>query len=366
MLARDPSFQRKDADAAFADDELRVVPGVRGCIWTVRGADSALALQVASGLARKRTVRDLEKAESSADEAAAVGREILRALAEKPMGTHELAKALPEGVVRSLGAPGKRIGLSTTLPPSIRLLEFDGRVRRRPVGLRVEAERYDWELATVEQRVGPDASECQAEQAVAMARRYFEQAGPATLDEFANYTGFGKRLCRSAIAEIGVVSLHVDGLDGEFFVLPEHAGDVSSVAPVSKTDVHLLATLDNYLMHRRDPGRLLVAPEHQDRETLAMTGHKMIRLGDSRWSRLRPIISGGEWLGSWGWDPDTAELVWGTLSPVDDEVRAAIETKASLTAAFITEQLDGAARTNSIDGEKGRNRRLAYIASLNR
>lgn len=247
-----------------------MVPGVRGCIWTVLGEDAALALRIAGSLSRKRRVRDLEQAGSSEAEATELGAEILRVLAHKPMGTKDLSKALPEGLVRSLGPAGKKVGLSTTLPPSVRLLEFDGRVRRRPEGLRVEGERYDWEVAATDQRIGADASDDQAEQALAIGRRYFREVGPATLEEFALYTGFGKRVCRAAVQALELATVRIGELETEFFATPEQVEALTCAPSVPRADVHLLSCLDNFLTHRRDPGALLSDPGEHDRPVLTM------------------------------------------------------------------------------------------------
>jgi len=48
--------------------------------------------------------------------------------------------------VRSLGEKGKKLGLSSTLPPALRTLEFEGRIERTLEGGRLDSERYLWRL----------------------------------------------------------------------------------------------------------------------------------------------------------------------------------------------------------------------------
>ncbi len=124
---------------------------------------------------------------------------------------------------------------------------------------------------------------------------------------------------------------------------------MSTVKPALRTEIHLLATLDNYLTHRRDPVRRLVGPGHHEREAIE-TGTREIQLGDSRRPMVSLIISDGESIGFWAWNSDEARLVWGSLDPIESDVREAIEAKGELTVAFIREQFDGVARANSTDG----------------
>ena len=48
--------------------------------------------------------------------------QLVAALADGPIATTRMRKGLPECVVRSLGPAGKRVGLSSTLPPALRAL----------------------------------------------------------------------------------------------------------------------------------------------------------------------------------------------------------------------------------------------------
>ncbi|MCA9537554.1 MAG: winged helix DNA-binding domain-containing protein [Myxococcales bacterium] len=127
LRARLPEFSMAEVHAAIAAGELRVSPAARGCIYLVPQADLALALRMADLLSRRRNARELEKVGVPESEIEAIGDAVLAAL-DAPLTTAEVRKALPDGLVRSLGAVGKKVGLSSPLPSALRALDFAGHI----------------------------------------------------------------------------------------------------------------------------------------------------------------------------------------------------------------------------------------------
>ncbi len=146
LRARIPGLQRAELDAAVERGDLRVLPSVRGCIYLVPRRVQAASLRLAAHLGRKRTEREQEKTGIRPGELEQVGNAVIDALAAGPMTPTQLRQALPEGLVRSLGEVGKKVGLSSTLPPALRALEFAGRLERAFVGRRLDSEQYLWRL----------------------------------------------------------------------------------------------------------------------------------------------------------------------------------------------------------------------------
>lgn len=361
MLARDPKLTRPEVDRLFADGELRVVPGVRGCIWTVRSDEAGLAVAVASAQSGRRLERDLEKAGSSLEEARTVGVRVVETLAESPASTRSLASALPDDAVRSLGDAGKKVGITTTLPPALRLLEFDGTIARRLESGRLEGERYEWFLADGGAAVSAAPTD-PVEQASALARLYFDWAGPSSFDDFVRWSGVNKGPAKKAVAAVGLVEVEVEEL-GACLCLPEQAADVVSGIPLADDEVHLLPTMDNLLTLRQRPGRVFAAAVDQDVELIGM-GSRMTTVGECNWLSERPLFVAGRWAGVWDWDAEAGAVIWAGFRPLSSAAEAAIEAQATRVARFVRDDLDGQARTTSIDGDKSQRRRVERVRTL--
>ena len=339
MRARVAGLTRGDVDAGLGDDRLWVVPGVRGCIWLVPAADVPLALQVSESQAKRTLVRNLEKLGSSEAELRTLGERVVEHLANGPLTPDALRKALGALVV-SYGDAGKKLGVTTNLPSALRLLEWDGAIRRRHVGGRLDSERYAWEIPDVSplslgERPGDDQAQVQA-----LVERFFSWAAPATLEEFVGWSKVAKGRSKKAIAALG---------------LPEHELDGATVygEPLddAKEGLSFLPAQDNLLSLRSSPA-LLAAPEHHDLELIGM-GKGTVPLEKARWMFHRVMVLDGRLVGFWEWDRDRQDIVGVELEPVGAELEA--------LSAFIREQLDGEARANGIDGPKSQKKRVDWV-----
>jgi len=94
----------------MAADDLWVVPGVRGCIWLLQRSDVSLALKVSDLQARRRIQRDMAKLDVPEQHLHDLGAAAAEALAGGAVTPDALRSALPDGLVRSLGEPGKKLG----------------------------------------------------------------------------------------------------------------------------------------------------------------------------------------------------------------------------------------------------------------
>lgn len=356
LFARTGGLRRSDVDAALADGRLWVVPGVRGCIWLVPDADRALALRVSEVQARRRNERDMEKLEVPQGELAALANHVVAALEAGPMSPDALRDALPEGSVRRLGAAGKKIGHNTTLPTALRQLEWAGKLRRIHVGGRVDTSRYEWALS--EEDLVAGASGDAETQAVALARRYFDWAGPASLTEFVEWTGVKRRDARAAIAALELDEVRIESRGDVSYVV----GGALDTPPAPDDAVYLLPAQDNHLAFR-DGLAALVDPRHHDHEVVVMGGRTQ-PLGKARWVIQRPIVHRGALVGFWEYDPDAGAIVYAGLDPLTGEVADRVAGRASALGGFITAQLDGAARSLSTDSDKAIEQRVDALRAL--
>lgn len=356
MAMRVPGFRREMLDAALADGRVAVVPGVRGCIWLVPRADLGLCLRVSAASARKRLVRELDQAGVDEAELGRIGDAALAVLdARGALTTDALRDALPDGLVRSLGDVGKKKGHNTNFPAALRLLEWDGRIRRILQGHVVDTTTYEWTLTTPAEVGLPDAPEDEADQARALAERFFAWAGVATVDEFIGWAKIGKRVARSA----------VDALDLEDVDVEELGASKAWPGALDGGDddgVYLLPSQDNLFSLRGAPG-LLADGRHQDRQLMGMGGRK-VTVAKAGWMMQRPVVFRGEWIGLWEWDRETQEIVVAGFDDPTSEIVESCRTTCAGLRPVLAEDLGGEARANSIDGVKSQRARAAAVRAM--
>ena len=133
VRARRPGLTRAELDTAAEQHAVQVVPAVRGCMYLVPRRDVPLALRVADLLSRPRAEREHEKAGIRPGEVEEVANAAVQVLEERgPLTTDALRRALPDGLVRSLGEAGKKVGISSPLPPRRRAWVNSCSGRREP------------------------------------------------------------------------------------------------------------------------------------------------------------------------------------------------------------------------------------------
>lgn len=344
---------------AVAQDALWVVPGVRNCIWVVPAADVPLALCTSRLLQTRAHARDLAKVDVDDAEMDRVCQAVRAALEDGPLETTKLGELLrADGVVRSLGDAGKKIGLTTTLPPALRALEWAGAIRRRPLDLRLDSNRYTWEPAPAAHAAALTLDD--ASIATALLTRFLTWAGPSTLDAFVAWSGLGKRLAKAAWAKAALAEVAIDGLEGPHAVLEPDTLAAALDGP--RGHARLITGQDN-LPTLQGSAAPLVDPAHHDYATLRIGG-KTAPLGTTRWLNQRPVVVDGTVVGFWDYDEAKHVVRAGTFDAAGSAVQAAIAAQADALGPRITHELDGVAKSTAIDGAKSRARRLAALDGL--
>lgn len=331
-------------DAVLAG-ELRVTPAVRGCIYLVPRDHAPLALAVSEEQARPRLHKDLAKAGASVEEAAAVADAVVEALAGGPLTTDALRRALPDGVVRSLGDAGKKAGVTTTLPPALRLAEWDGRVERFLPGGRVDTERYLWRRAGGRAPT-PEGPPLHAE----LARVFLSQAGPATVDELAAWSGLTKTQAKAAIAATKAAPVRIEG-HGDAWVMPEDLD-----APVEGGAEARLLPMEDVALVWRGGAAALTDPAHHGVPIERWGRGSGTTIGDVAHPMSRLLMVGDTVVGLWEWDGAGDRVVWRCFAQAP---AAAVEAEAARVAGMLREL--GHGRTFSLDTDADVARRAASL-----
>lgn len=361
LRSRIAGLKRVDIDAAVGRGAVRVGPAVRGCIYLVPEADLPLALRTADLLSRRRNARDLEKVGVEAAEIDTVGEAVLEALEQGPLTTSQIKSAVPDGTVRRLGEIGKKVGISSTLPPTLRTLEFAGRVERLPVDDRLDHEKYVWRRPPIAPDLDGQPDDPKAI-ARPLAERFFRWAGPATLDEFAKWSGLNKGQCKAGIAAAELVAVRIEGYADEAWIHAEAADTLAEATPFGH-GVSLLNFADNYLSLHQSP-RIFCDAAHTGR-TANSWGRGVKPIAEAEYLHTRAVLHGDRLAGSWEWDPDAGAVVAVPFAPLPKAESEALAAQAEDLTGFITEQI-GHAKSTSIDSDKNLRKRVTLVRAQGR
>lgn len=352
LAARNDAVTVEAVNRASSDEEIRVSPAVRGCIYLIPAAHAGLAIGVAERLAAKRLGRDIEKAGSSLDEVDALGPAVLEALASGPATTRALAKALGDAV-RSLGATGKKVGLTTTLPPALRRLEFRGEIQRVPADQRLDHEKYDWCVPSGPiEGLGRPEDELFAE----LARCYFRWAGPATRKEFAAWTGLNQTQAKNAIAACAFAEVEVEGR-GACYV---HAEALEAM-PNAVDRLALLPAMDTWY-GVRDVAEPLLRESEYGVELVPFGPGKLVKLREISQPLSRTMVCEGRVAGVWDIDPETGAFVQVRFGPWPARAEAELVAAQAEVEAIV--KATGHAKVFSIDSDKRAAKRVAHLRAL--
>ncbi|HTJ45631.1 MAG TPA: crosslink repair DNA glycosylase YcaQ family protein [Kofleriaceae bacterium] len=351
--ARTAALDRASMDRAVANDQLRVIPAVRGCIYLVPGVDVPWVLRLAEEAWRPRTEREVEKVGATWKEVEALAKLVEKALA-KPMTTDAIRRALPDGAVRSLGDAGKKLGMSSLLPIALRLLEFADRIERTLDGGRLDTERYTW-------RVVRDRAPVTGDPRAKLAETFFAHNGPARVTDFASWAAWSQRDAKAAMASIDLASVTVEGL-GDAFVLARDRAALESAEPSDA--IALLSFEDNFLVAHGGPA-LVTDPAYHAVELMPWGSGKPEAIGTANHIASRTIVAGGQVVGLWELDEPAKAGVWAPLGAraVDAKRAKEIEARVQDAAHFLLDEL-GHGKSFSLDTSESIADRAAQIKLL--
>ena len=356
IRARIPDFKRDQLDQAVEQRMVQVIPAARGCIYLVAKPDVPCALRFAAQLRASRDDREFKKAGIQEGELEQLGRVIVRTLQEQGhLSTTQLRKQLPEGCFRSLGDVGKKLGISSTLSPALRLLEFEGQIERFLKGQRLDSEKYLWDVTNLDQSSSlTDFSEPAARNR-RLAEIYFRAAGLGTLKMFATWSGLNQRDSKAAIAELNLQTFQLESEDVALL-------GFDGIEPASIEGVSFLPFEDNLIALQAGPQRL-VDPRHYDVPVPVWGRTRQATLGQALHSTLRSIIASNQIAGFWEYDPQGRRVETFCFADLTSQLEQEVRHSAEQLGNFINIELEHG-RSFSIDTDKALSERVRFIRSL--
>lgn len=361
LRARLPGLKRADLDTLVADQKAQVLPAARGCMYLLARRHAPLALRVAERLSTARDLRDQEKAGIRPGEVDAIAVATLETLRAKgPLPTHAIRQALPEGLVRSLGDAGKKVGVSSPLPAALRRLEFRGDIERRLEEGRLDSERYLWQATAKNLFEDADLPEDVTSLHARFGEIFFRAAGLSTRKAFADWAGLSQKEAQAAMAALPLVPVAVEGEKETYAMLEEKSADLAM--DLAAATIAFLPFEDNSQALQGVPSLLIDAAYHDIEVPAWGMGGKKSRLGDAKHSQLRSIVAEGRMAGFWEFDPEKQIIVNAWLG-ANNETRRRAETLAENTAAFLRDEI-GHAHSFSLDTDYAMKSRATFVASL--
>ena len=298
--ARLPEVDREQIDdAVYRSFDVIEVPSVRQSTMLVPRADVGVAL--AAG-------RRAFKAEVSEEALERTGNEIVAVLVDGPRTTSQIRKDVS----------------GRDLQPALRRLWLHGRVMR--VAERLDADRYSWKIWPKSLPIPNVRDDLDRE----LAARFLAWAAPATADDFAWWSGIGKRQARAAMD-----ALRVD-----------------DPPPCGARGIVLLPFRDNlFNLHRS------IAPFVDDANAEVLDWkNRVVRAASLESLHQNAIVADGALIGVWEFDPAAERVVARTFGKKPRGFEAAVRA----TERFIREQL-GDHRYYALDTATSREPRLEFV-----
>lgn len=366
VRARVPALRRGDLEALISEGQLAVTPAVRGCMYVVPRGETPLLLRIAATLSESRDARDAERAGIRPGELDDVGNAVLEELrASGPLTTDKLRRTLPDGVVRSLGDQGKKVGVSSTLPPSLRRLEFAGRISRLPVDGRLDHERYEWRIADGDLLAQAELPDDPPALHSLLLAGFLNRAGVTTLSAFCKWSGLTKRDAKAALAVTDHETVMAEGL-GDDAIAPPRIARLVKQAENAHDAIAFLPFEDN-LIHLAGAVSAWVRPEFQDLEVPAWSNMResrdTTRLGDAKHVRWRSILAAGRICGFWDYEPVEQQVVLSLFDPPTRAMQQRIDDLAADVTRFLRDDI-GHGLSFSIDTDETLIRRCELLHEL--
>lgn len=340
---------RQAADDAVARLEIHELPAARGCTYVLPASDFAIGLKAGLSFA-DAPIRTAASLGVTAAEVDRLCDAVLRALEAGPLDPDGIRDATGDAS-RSLGEPGKKKGITTTLPLALGRLQASGHIRRVPVNGRLDQQRYRYTIWSPNPLASYDGSERDA--LTELARRFFRWVGPATPRELQWFCGLGVKAAKEIAAALGLVPI---GPDSDRLLLPEDVDAFHAFEPRAEPQYRLVGSLDPIAATRRDV-RTLLDPADVDRE-VPVDGARRV-FGARSDLPSHAILDRGRIVGLWEYDVESGTIARATFGVKD----RALEVEIDETEAYVRSQL-GDARSFSLDSPKSRAPRIAALRAM--
>lgn len=338
--------RREATDSAAERLLIHELPAARGCTYVLPARDFGLGLVLAREYAEV-PIRQAEKLGVTAKEVDKLCEAILDKLVGRPMDPDAIRVAIGSAS-RSLGEPGRKKGISTTLPLGLGRLQAAGAIRRVPMKGRLDHQRYSYVLWSPSPLNG--SAPTREDALLELGRRYFLWVGPATMAEFQFFSGLGVKAARDVLAPLGLVR-STPGSDR--YLLPEDAEAFQRFRVPDVPQYAMVSSLDAISAARRDVVGLL---DPADMERMVVADGQPVSLGSLADLPSHAILDRGRLIGLWEFEPEEGRLIAATFAPPDRALSALIKE----TEVYVREEL-GDARSFSLDSPRARAPRIAAL-----
>lgn len=365
LRARVGGMTRKDADSATESGLVQVTPAVRGCIYLAARRQSGSCLRLAEALSAKRQETDQARAGIKKGEVEKLAKLIPPLLAKQgPMTTDQIRRALPEKAVRALGETGKKVGISSTLPPALRRAEFDGLIERTLEGGRMDTERYLWRVPTKSVFEEFDVPEAASELHPVFADLFLRTAGVSGVKAFAAWSGLNQTQSKAAFAALDLVELAAEGEKDPVFVLASMKDKLlGEKAQAAAGEAVAFLPFEDNLLSPHGGLQWMVDEAHHAIEVPVWGMPRMAPLNKAKHVMLRSIVAGGKASGFWEYDPDDGRVVTWLFDKAGPQVKARVAAEADALGSFIRDEV-GHGRSFSLDTDEELRKRAGMLRKM--
>jgi len=229
---------------------------------------------------------------------------VLELLRESPLNTRALFRAVPQGVVRSLGEEGRRMGYPSTLMMVMKFLEAQGLVGVWPEGDRIDGVLHRWDLLEPKVQVIGDSSTVIHQ----LILRYIGLSGASTVSGFSNWSGLGVEQSKHGFEKL---DLHPFRVEGREVVYADESTATQLLGGVPQVPKSLALPLEDPLFGYREGLSALLDQDHNN-ISVTVSGRGVVSLGDLHRVPFRPILIEGSLGGFWEYD-DEEQVISYTL-----------------------------------------------------
>ncbi len=321
--ARDPGATSQALDAAIRDGKLVEVRSLRAGTMVVPRPLTAAAVRGASKSVIAKLRGPLAALGVDEDDLTHMKQVALQALNEGEASYADLRETLPRGSVKefAIEARPKVNGLHSNLSAALASLEEEAAVVRSRGSGDAVFKLWKHELPDVNaDLVPPEIARRE------LARHYLRAAGPATVNDFANWLGITPREASLAIEALGdeVAQIQVEKISETCFLLAESLSGLKSARPTGGIA----------LLPYRDPlfalGPALLS---------ALTPPALHKVVFADVGSAPLIVADGQPLGRWHWEPEHGVVMDPFKGSLPPKFRAPAEALAAQLTQFVRGQV---------------------------
>ncbi len=343
------AHSRASAEADISAQILHELPSARNCTYVLPRRDFALGLKVGQGQSGEARTADRHLGFRS-EEMGRLKEQVVRALEAQALDPKQLNLILGDKI-RHFGEEGKKRGVTTSLPLALGALQSEGRIRRIPVGGRLDQQRYQYTVWTDNPLAGFRLTTDEA--FAALAAQYFGWVGAATLSQFRTFAGLGVAAAKSAVSGLDLVPIESGS---ETLIRDGERQAFQDFEPSGTPQVKFLSSLDSIISLRSD---LLSLIDEADMAHTMLSGIRGARPRLAKDLGGNVVLDRGRIVGLWEFDTFAQQVIWKSFG-ADDE---AIREEAELAQAWIRTDL-GDVRSFSLDSPESRKPRLASLRGI--